>query len=50
MTMKQPPGGFSIGDYRVEIHYGEQVNDISLLTLIRFQVLPATATTPPSQP
>jgi hypothetical protein len=50
MTMKQPPGGFSIGDYRVEIHYGEQVNDISLLTIIRFQVLPATATTPPSQP
>lgn len=50
MTMKRPPGGFSIGDYRVEIHYGEQVNDISLLTLIRFQVLPGPAATPPSQP
>jgi len=50
LTMKQPPGGFSIGNYRVEIHYGEQVNDISLLTLIRFQVLPTTATTPSSQP
>jgi len=26
------------------------VNEISLLTLIRFQVLPAPAATPPSQP
>jgi len=50
MTMKRPPGGFTIGDYRVEIHYGEQVNDISLLTLIRFQVLAATSTPPPSRP
>ena len=50
MTMKRPPGGFSIGDYRVEIHYGEQVNEISLLTLVRFQVLPDPAAPPPSQP
>ena len=50
MTMKRPPGGFSIGDYRVEIHYGEQVNEISLLTLIRFQVLAAISTPPPSRP
>ena len=50
MTMKRPPGGFSIGDYRVEIHYGEQVNEISLLTLIRFQVLADPAAPPPSQP
>jgi len=49
MTMKRPPGGFSIGNYRVEIHYGEQVNEISLLTLIRFQVLPGPAATTPSQ-
>ena len=50
MTMKRPPGGFSIGDYRVEIHYGEQVNEISLLTLIRFQVLADSSAPPPSQP
>ena len=45
VTMKQPPGGFPVGNYRVEIHYGEQVNEISLLTLVRFKVLPAAATT-----
>ena len=44
MTMKQPRGGFPVGSYRVEIHYGEQVNDISLLTLVRFKVLPAAPT------
>lgn len=49
MLMKQPQGGYPVGNYRVEIHYGEQVNDISLLTLVRFQVLPASATPPPSQ-
>ncbi len=49
VMMKQPAGGFPVGNYRVEIHYGEQVNDISLLTLVRFKVLPgeATTTTPP---
>jgi len=45
VMMKQPPGGFPVGNYRVEIHYGEQVNDISLLTLVRFKVLAAAATT-----
>ena len=45
LMMKQPAGGFPIGNYRVEIHYGEQVNDISLLTLARFQVIPPGATT-----
>ena len=51
VTMKQPPGGFPAGSYRVEIHYGEQVNEISLLTLVRFKVLPAapTSTAPPPQ-
>jgi hypothetical protein len=39
LIMKQPPGGFPIGKYRVEIHYGEEINDISLLTLARFKVV-----------
>jgi hypothetical protein len=45
VTMKKPPGGFPVGNYRVEIHYGEQVNDISLMNLVRFKVLPAEAST-----
>ncbi|TRZ99928.1 MAG: hypothetical protein D4R81_08460 [Nitrospiraceae bacterium] len=39
LVMKRPPGGFPVGSYRVEIHY-EAVNDISLLTLARFKVVP----------
>ena len=42
LVMRQPPGGFPVGSYRVEIHY-ETVNDISLLTLARFKVVPAAA-------
>ena len=43
MMIKQPEGGFPVGNYRVEIHYGEQVNDISLMTLVRFKVVTAAA-------
>jgi hypothetical protein len=50
VTMKQPPGGFPVGSYRVEIHYGEQVNEISLLTLVRFKVLPGPASNLPQIP
>lgn len=42
LVMKRPPGGFPVGSYRVEIHY-ETVNDISLLTLARFKVVPVAA-------
>lgn len=42
LVMKRPPGGFPVGSYRVEIHY-EAVNDISLLTLARFKVVPVAA-------
>ena len=42
LLMRRPPGGFSVGHYRVEIHY-EAVTDISLLTLARFKVVPASA-------
>jgi len=40
LVMKQPPGGFPVGNYRVEIHY-ENITDMSLLTLARFKVVPA---------
>ncbi|TAL12778.1 MAG: hypothetical protein EPO02_00700 [Nitrospirae bacterium] len=40
LLIRQPPGGFPVGHYRVEIHY-EAVTDISLLTLVRFKVVPA---------
>lgn len=42
LLMKRPPGGFPVGNYRVEIHY-EAVTDFSLLTLARFKVVPAAA-------
>ena len=42
LMMKRPAGGFPVGSYRVELHY-EAVNEISLLTLARFQVVPASA-------
>jgi hypothetical protein len=42
LVMRQPAGGFPVGDYRVEIHY-EAVNDLSLLTLARFKVVPPAA-------
>jgi hypothetical protein len=47
VLMKQPSGGFPVGNYRVEIHYGEQVNEISLMTLVRFKVVPAVDDTAP---
>lgn len=42
LVMKQPPGGFPVGKYRVELHY-EAVNEISLLNLASFKVVPAAA-------
>ena len=42
LVMKRPPGGFPVGNYRVEIHY-EAVTDMSLLSLARFKVVPAAA-------
>ena len=46
LMMKQPPGGFPLGNYRVEIHY-EAITDMSLLTLVRFKVVPATGAAGP---
>ena len=50
LIMKRPPAGFPVGTYRIEIHYGEQVNDISLLTLARFKVAGPTKPVPPPAP
>jgi hypothetical protein len=33
-----PPGGWKPGKYRVEIHVGEQINNISLMGTMRFAV------------
>jgi hypothetical protein len=38
LLMKKPPGGFPLGNYRVEIHY-EAINEISLLAVARFKVV-----------
>jgi hypothetical protein len=50
LMMKQPEGGFPVGSYRIEIHYGEQVNEISLMTLVRFKVLTTAASSSSTQP
>jgi hypothetical protein len=49
LLMNKPPGGFPVGNYRVEIHY-ENVTDMSLLTLVRFKVVPPTRAAPASKP
>lgn len=49
LLMKQPPGGFPIGTYRVEIHY-ENVNEMSLLILARFNVVASVGTTSSQTP
>ena len=46
LLMKQPPGGFPVGNYRVEIHY-EAITGMSLLTLARFKVVPAAGAAGP---
>lgn len=40
LLIRQPPGGFPIGRYRVEIHY-QDVTDMSLLQLVTFTVVSA---------
>lgn len=39
LLMRRPPGGFPVGNYRVEIHY-EAVTAMSLLRLVHFKVVP----------
>jgi hypothetical protein len=40
LKLSPPPGGWKRGKYRVEIHVGEQVNNISLVGAMRFTVAP----------
>jgi hypothetical protein len=49
LLINKPPGGFPVGNYRVEIHY-ENVTDMSLLTLVKFKVAPAGGAAPASKP
>jgi hypothetical protein len=44
LLMKQPPGGFPVGNYRLEIH-DEDLADVSLMARARFEVV-ATNITP----
>jgi len=39
LKMFPPPGGWKPGKYRVEIHVGEQINNISLMGTMRFTVV-----------
>jgi hypothetical protein len=40
-----PKGGWKAGRYKVEIHAGEQVNDMSLMGTMRFTIAAAEAAT-----
>jgi hypothetical protein len=40
-----PQGGWKLGRYKVEIHAGEQVNDMSLMGTMRFTIAAAEAAT-----
>ena len=40
LTLPRPSGGWRPGQYKVEIHVGEQVNEMSLMGTMRFTVVP----------
>jgi len=42
LKIAAPPGGWTPGKYKVEIHVGWQVNEISLMGTMRFTVEPAS--------
>lgn len=42
LTLSPPPGGWKPGRYKVEIHVGEQVNEMSLMGTMRFTVAAAS--------
>ena len=39
LTLSPPQGGWKPGRYKVEIHVGEQVNEVSLMGTMRFTIL-----------
>ena len=40
LLMRRPPGGFPVGNYRVELHY-QDVTAMSLLRLVHFKIVPS---------
>ena len=40
VSMKRPSTGWPVGDYKVEIHVGMKITDISQVGTLRFKVLP----------
>ena len=43
LKLVPPPGGWKPGRYKVEIHVGEQISDVSLVGTMRFTVDPDRA-------
>jgi hypothetical protein len=41
LKLSSPPSGWKPGRYKVEIHAGEQVNEMSLMGTMRFTVVAA---------
>ncbi len=39
LTLSAPPGGWKPGRYKVEIHAGEQINEMSLMGTMRFTIV-----------
>ena len=40
ISMKRPRTGWPVGEYKVEIHIGEKITDISQVGTLRFKILP----------
>lgn len=47
MSLKKPPTGWPIGDYKVEIFVGTGSADMNQIGTLRFKVLPATTASEP---
>jgi hypothetical protein len=43
VSLKRPSTGWPVGDYKVEIHIGHKISDISQVGTLRFKVLPPKA-------
>jgi hypothetical protein len=41
VSLKRPPTGWPVGDYKVEIHVGMMISEISQVGTLRFKVLPS---------
>jgi hypothetical protein len=43
VSLKRPAGGWPVGAYKIEIHIGMKISEISQVGTLRFKVLPAKA-------